>query len=353
MDLKKQQAYEDGSTFEENSQPLVSVLIPYYNDKTYLRTAIEAVLNNNYKNFELILLNHATTDECRDIAHSYNDERIKHIDMPYNLGFGGSGLLVQEFLKLASGKYVKFLCADDELLPNGLVDLVEYMENNPQIDFAFGDVEYVNEKGKDLQVSWFENRPHFSINNNEADCIRLYYECRSFLPWIGSIVKSNVLRQIEINTTFLMLFDMSVWLTLLCKGFKIGYLVNKVANYRISDNQLSSNSKKEQSVLFTRHELPPFADIFLTIKDIDLVKEIWPNSEYVKILSRVEDIPFVVSVELLKYQTIGYYHITQMLNDPEKREYLQKTFNYGVRELRKDVFSHIKVRSFKHHCFST
>ena len=79
------------------SKPLVSVFIPYYNDEKFLKTSIESVLNNNYQDFELILLNHATKDSCREIAHSYNDDRIKHIDMSENLG-GGSGLLFQKML---------------------------------------------------------------------------------------------------------------------------------------------------------------------------------------------------------------------------------------------------------------
>ena len=49
-------------------KPLVTVFIPYYNDEKFLKTSIEAVLNNDYQNFELVLLNYATTDSCREIA---------------------------------------------------------------------------------------------------------------------------------------------------------------------------------------------------------------------------------------------------------------------------------------------
>ena len=64
----------------------VSVLIPYYNDREFFRQSIESVLNQTYKDFELILVNHATTDDCREIAHSYNDDRIIHLDMDkYNV----------------------------------------------------------------------------------------------------------------------------------------------------------------------------------------------------------------------------------------------------------------------------
>lgn len=121
-----------------HTNPLISVFIPYYNDEKFLKESIESVLNQTYENFELILLNHNSQDSSREIAHSYNDKRIKHIDMPYNLGLGGSGLLTIEFLKVAQGKYTKPFCADDIMLPDCLEKLVNYMENNPDKDFAFG-----------------------------------------------------------------------------------------------------------------------------------------------------------------------------------------------------------------------
>ena len=76
----------------------VSVLIPYYNDREFLRQSIESVLNQTYKDFELILVNHATTDDCREIAHSYNDDRIIHLDMDKNYG-AGTGLIIWEILR--------------------------------------------------------------------------------------------------------------------------------------------------------------------------------------------------------------------------------------------------------------
>ena len=82
--------------------PTVSVFVPYYNDRNFLPQCIESILAQTFKDFELVLLNHATTDDCRSIAHSFADPRIIHIDMPSNLG-AGSGMLFLEFLKAASG----------------------------------------------------------------------------------------------------------------------------------------------------------------------------------------------------------------------------------------------------------
>ncbi len=346
-----------------SNQPLVSVFIPYYNDEKFLKTAIDAVLAQTYTNFELVLLNHATTDSCREIAHSYTDPRIRHIDMPFNLG-GGSGVLMAEFLKTAQGKYVKFLCADDILRKTGLADLVQYMEAHPNIDFAFGNAAYVNQDGKSLNADWFSSREYFSTQNSEVDCIRLYAEGQSFLPYVSNIVKREILSHIRLNKTFIMMFDMSLWLSLLCKGYKIGYCDRIVVDYRIHDEQVSALTKKDISSQLCFFEWPLFWETLLTIDHIELCQRIWPNDPYVRRLENVEDIPFAVAHALFdQLRPYPYVFISKLLHDEQQRLHLEKVFGYGIKELRDDCrkdYSGIKkkkkisrFKSYKTHIYSS
>lgn len=73
----------------KNEEVLVSIFVPYYNDCAFLRDCIDSILNQSYKNFELILLDHASTDGSSQIAKAYTDGRIKHISLQKNLGAGG------------------------------------------------------------------------------------------------------------------------------------------------------------------------------------------------------------------------------------------------------------------------
>lgn len=332
------------------NKPLVSILIPYYNDKKFLATSIEAVLNQTYSNFELILLNHATTDSCREIAHSYKDSRIKHIDMPYNLGYGGSGLLLKEFLKIAKGKYVKLLCADDIIRKDGLQTLVNYMETNPEKDFAFGNMQLINEKGKDLNVNWFDTREKFSINNDEIDCLRLYSKGISSLPYPGNIIKRKILNDININVTYIMMFDMSLWAGLLCKGYKIGFCSDIVLDYRIHSNQLSTSDKYDWCKKISGYEWSSFWKVFLEIKDINFIKQLWPDNEYIKYLDNINDIPFIVYTASFKVYGIHVYpYIEELLNNDKTREYYEKKFHYTIKTLREDCISTFsnKEKGFK------
>ncbi len=335
------------------SKPLISVFTPYYNDEKFLRTSIESVLNNNYQNFELILLNHATKDSCREIAHSYNDNRIKHIDMFENLG-GGSGLLFQKMLDISSGKYIKVVCADDVLKKDGLEILVNYMENHPEKDFAFGNVEYINEKGEELLDNWFNAREFFSLNNNEADCLKLYSKGISFLPWAGAIITKQILSKIKINKTYMMMFDMSIWCEIMCNNGKIGYINKIVSNYRIHKSQISAIENKLKAYHFAYIEHKTFWKIFQTIKDLKLAKEIWPDSRFKDKLKNVEDIPFYVAhnfmIENLSFGNSAA-DIDAMLNDDKMREHLEKVFGYGIKEYREDILELMqktsKLKGFK------
>lgn len=317
-----------------SQQPLVSVFLPYYNDAKYLPIAIESVLNQTYQNFELILCNHATTDNCREIAHSYNDSRIKHVDMERNEGAGG-GLVFEAMLKAASGKYIKTLCADDMLCPNCLEIMVGYMESHTNIDFAFGDVEYIDENGRDLHEDWFHQRIGFDIKDKEPDLIRKYSMGISMLPYIGNISKREIFNDIQIEKTFVMTFDMSLWLQLLCAGHKCAFIKQQVCNYRIHVGQMSSVEKEAIAGYVFWMENPSFYRYLLKINDVDLAKKVFPESKYVNKLQDVCDIPFFIAYEMYNRQKPMWDTVmAKMMNDDKTREHLMKTFGFGIKELR-------------------
>ncbi len=332
-----------------NTQPLVSIFIPYYNDENFLHESIESVLDNQYQNFELILLNHASTDSCRSIAHSYQDNRIRHIDMDTNLG-GGSCLLFQKMLDISKGKYIKVVCADDTLREDGLCTLVNYIEENPQYDFIFGNVEYINVKGKDLKSDFFSTREYFSTENSEADCIRLLAKGQGFLPWAGALIKKEILDRIDINKTYIYCFDINLWLTLFCKGYKAGYVNKLVANYRIHPCQASALNAIDKVGAFATYEHKTYYKPLFAIDDVSLVKEIWPDSRFVNLLKDKKDIPFFIAHNLfweesLEGNTAEY--IDTLLNNDKSRKYLEETFGYGIKEYREDIFALMQKRRNK------
>ena len=116
-------------------QPLVSVLMTAYKREKYIAESIESVLASTYRNFELIIVDDASNDQTADIARSYaaNDSRIQLYINEKNLGDYPNRNRAASY---ASGKYIKYLDADDIIYNYGLSVMVEYMERFPQAGFA-------------------------------------------------------------------------------------------------------------------------------------------------------------------------------------------------------------------------
>lgn len=319
-----------------NNKPLVSILVSYYNDENFLHETISSILNQSYSNLELILLNHASTDNSRNIAHSFNDPRIKHIDYPINTG-AYSGILTIEMLKIAQGKYIKVFSADDVLLPDGLEKLVNYMEDNPHIDFAFGNVEYIDKNSEDLKENFFNNRENFYINDSKQKILTKFFEGYSILPYAGQIIKKEILNKKYLDKTYIMLYDVMLWTQLLANNYAIGLYNEIIAKYRIHDLQTTGCQNRQLVLKRSLFETYARRQYWAEFKNIEVIKELFNESAYIDLLEDEMDIPFIVNEYFLnKYEDcVAYYKLHEMMNSQEYLEHLKNKFNFTIGDFRK------------------
>lgn len=337
------------ATNKTKKEPLVSVFVPYYNDKDFLSVCIDSILKQSYKNFELILLNHASTDGSDEIARSYKDRRIKHIDMENNLG-AGSGVLMLEFLKLAKGKYIKLFCADDIMLPKCIKTLVTYLEKHPTTDFVFADMDYVDENEIPLNTKWSRERPGFNFKNKEIDTLKLLFKGIGHVPYVSVLIKGNVLREAHIDKSFVMLIDMSIWVSLLIKGKKLAFIDKTLVNYRIHDKQTASTKRKRTINAQSYYESMEYCDLFYEIKDLEMAKELCVNFPYKDMLTSRDTglIPFMVALHYMTcgnppYVVNGYMRMHKIMENDRMRERIEKKFGFGIKEFR-HIYSLVQAR---------
>lgn len=95
------------------NQPLISVIIPVYGVEKYISQCLESVINQTYKNLEIIVVNDGTKDRSADIAKEYaaKDSRIK----VYDFQNGGLSVARNRGLEIATGEYISYLDSDDWL----------------------------------------------------------------------------------------------------------------------------------------------------------------------------------------------------------------------------------------------
>lgn len=110
--------------------PKISVLMPVYNAEKYVAASIESVLAQTEADFELILLDDASSDASETVIRRFNDPRIRYCKNERNLGISGSR---NRLMDLARGKYFAVLDNDDLALPQRFAEQAEFLDLNPDV----------------------------------------------------------------------------------------------------------------------------------------------------------------------------------------------------------------------------
>lgn len=114
--------------------PLVSVVIPVYNRENTLRRSIDSVLNQTYKNIEIIIVDDASTDGSLQLAQDYIPQGVKVIALTQNVGAAAARNVG---MKAATGEYIAFQDSDDEWLPDKLKVQIDHMKGcGTQVSFC-------------------------------------------------------------------------------------------------------------------------------------------------------------------------------------------------------------------------
>jgi glycosyltransferase involved in cell wall biosynthesis len=128
-----------------NGENKISVLMPTYNDAKYISTTIASLLNQSYKNFELIVIDNGSTDDTPEIVKKIaeNDNRVRYLREPIS----GQLNALTCGAKFVRGNYVTLLHSDDELLDNKALERnILALEQN-DCDGVFADLLMMNKEG--------------------------------------------------------------------------------------------------------------------------------------------------------------------------------------------------------------
>ncbi len=138
----------------DEGMPLLSIIMPVFNVASYLDASILSILNQTYKNFELIIVNDASTDESLKVIDMYAklDSRIKKINLNCNT-LGGAGIPSNIGMKQAKGKYIGFLDSDDFIVGDAFEVLVRKAEES-DAEVVIGDFKTFNHTSRDLILAY-------------------------------------------------------------------------------------------------------------------------------------------------------------------------------------------------------
>lgn len=129
-------------------QPTVSVIMPVYNAEPYVAEAIDSVLAQTFRGFELIIVDDGSTDESRRICQGYTDGRIQFVPQK-NKGIAGA---LNTGIQHARGQFIAFLGAKDRWLPEKLELHVVHLSANPHVGVTYAGSRFIDGEGKSLRI---------------------------------------------------------------------------------------------------------------------------------------------------------------------------------------------------------
>ncbi|MGN0292236.1 MAG: glycosyltransferase [Lachnospiraceae bacterium] len=195
-------------------KPLVSVCIPAYNNAEYIKDTVMSVLEQTYRNIELIVVDDHSTDNTIEVLESIEDDRLKIYKNEKNLGMVGNW---NRCLELATGEYVKLICADDMIAKNAIEKEALAMRKHPKVNLVESDTNLVDIYGK--KTGQFRRYP----KNGVMDGKRLAKISLMIQNFYGAPV-NNLIRRSALektggfDTSFTYILDFDMWLRLSCTG---------------------------------------------------------------------------------------------------------------------------------------
>jgi glycosyltransferase involved in cell wall biosynthesis len=130
--------------------PKVSIILPNYNHQEYIQQRIESILNQDFRDFELIILDDASNDNSTQFIKKYlDDERVKEF-LINDENSGSPFIQWERGLHLAKSEYIWIAESDDIAKPNFLSETLKILENDPKVGLAFCSSVWIDKKGLEI-----------------------------------------------------------------------------------------------------------------------------------------------------------------------------------------------------------
>lgn len=223
---------------KKEKQPLVSVIMAAHNAEKYIAEAVESVINQTYKNWELIIVDDASSDSTSTIIERCmkRDSRIKGIHLEKN---SGQAFAQNKAIEMSSAEYIATLDSDDVAMPHRIAAQVEFLEYNTDIDMVGSYAELIDEDGN---VIGKKKKP----TKNEEIRFPLLLQTQFIHPSI--CIRKNVLIDVGCySMNSLYTEDYDLWSRLLARGCKFANIDGPLIRYRVHPESITQ-AKKSRSI---------------------------------------------------------------------------------------------------------
>lgn len=326
--------------------PKISVLLTSYNHAGFIRQAIDSVLQQTFTDFELLILDDASTDDSWWIIKSYDDPRIKAIR---NKKKGEITFKVIDVISnVATGEYIAVHHSDDLWEPRKLEQQVAYLDSHSEVGAVFTDAAAISEDNLLVEGHFYSNiftqpnrtrhqwlRHFFSDGNalcHPSILIRrkCFEECGFYRPWLWQID------------------DFDMWIRLLLK-YEIHILPEKLTRFRVRNNEANVSGNYRSARIRNFYERHRVLDNYKALTNFEDLCKVFPEArkyyreEQTDVLFALGRVALEISTDPFT-QLFALNLIQETLVDPIRAASVRSFYDFDIGGLveftgRYDVFS--------------
>lgn len=234
----------------------ISIIMASYNYENFIKEAIESVINQTYPNWELIIVDDGSTDNSIEVIKKYveQDSRIKFFQHEKEVNKGLKETILLGIDK-ASYEWISFLESDDIFKPNCLEEKVKVIEQKPEVNFIFSDVEFFGDKKRIIEYNPYLKKREELLNQKikYTDLLKL-----NIVPTFSCVLlKKELLINCDFNCKTPQLLDLFLWLQLF-KKTPVFYLTKKLTSWRIHPHSYINKLEQDDEVRLAKQVLDMF-----------------------------------------------------------------------------------------------
>ena len=213
--------------------PLVSVAMPVYNGARFVGAALESVLAQSLRDFEVVVVDDRSTDESLEVISRFDDSRVRVVRNDTNLGMSGNW---NRSIALTRGRYVTMLHQDDRMMPDNLARKVEVLQRGGY-RWVASDCFQIGRDDEPLHEHWFRHRLANAVAHRSrfvqfaAMFFHSNYICFTTIMWERRLMEESGIFTEEGKYCA----DTHMWLRMLHRA-RLCYLDERLIQYRWAQN---------------------------------------------------------------------------------------------------------------------
>lgn len=218
--------------------PRVSVIMPTYNHESFVKAAIESVLNQQGVSFEFVIADDGSQDRTREVVASFSDERIRFFPHTENRG---ACVVTNELIAASRGEFIALINSDDMWLPGKLARQVALMDERPELGATFGRARFVDRAGGPIAKNELPFGTVFDQKNrSQGEWLRRFFDEGNCICHPTMVIRRRCYDEVGLYSNRLrQLPDFDMWIRLF-KHYPVHVFEEDLIDFRILPGENAS-----------------------------------------------------------------------------------------------------------------